>query len=93
MPAPQFHLTFGELVARHPGIDAEVRNAIDAEPVYTHLGSIFHDLPYYGNMILEAVRYGLRFPAIDAPWGFRMHYMRPDRFAASFVLNLEIVCA
>src|SRR6185295_5260185 len=56
MPAPQFHLTFGELVARHPDIRPAMRAAVDAEPVYTHLGSIFHDLPYYGNMIAEAIR-------------------------------------
>ena len=60
MPAPQFHLTFGELVARHPEIRPAMRLAVAAEPVYTHLGSIFHDLPYYGNMILEAIRYGFR---------------------------------
>ena len=85
MPAPQFHLTFGELVAHHPQIRADVRAAALAEPVYTHLGSIFHDLPYYGNMIAEAIRYGFRRPAIDAPWAYRMHCIRPDRFVASYV--------
>ncbi|MSP63321.1 MAG: hypothetical protein EXR72_23860 [Myxococcales bacterium] len=85
MPAPQFHLTFGESVAHHPGIVAEVRSAVANEPVYTHLGSIFHDLPYYGNMVAEAIRYGFRRPAIDAPWAYRMHCIRPDRFIASFV--------
>ena len=85
MPAPQFHLTFGELVASHPGVHPEMRAAVEAEPVYTHLGSIFHDLPYYGNMIAEAIRYSFKRPAIDAPWAYRMHCIRPDRFAASFV--------
>src|SRR5262245_43336654 len=85
MPAPQFHLTFGELVASHPEIHAEVRSAVAAEPIYTHLGSIFHDLPYYGNMLGEIARYAFRRPAIDAPWAYRMHCIRPDRFAASFV--------
>jgi|SRR5579871_4012237 len=85
MPAPQFHLTFGESVARHPDVAEEVRRAVDSEPVYTHLGSIFHDLPYYGNMLAEAIRYGFRRPAIDAPWAYRMHCIRPDRFVASYV--------
>src|SRR5438552_5377831 len=85
MPAPQLHLTFGELVAHHPEIVPEMRRAVASEPVYTHLGSIFHDLPYYGNMLAEAIRYGFRRPAIDAPWAYRMHCMRPDRFAASFI--------
>ena len=67
MPAPQFHLTFGELVARHPGIQPAVRAAVESDPVYTRLGSIFHDLPYYGNMLVEAIRYGLSRPALDEP--------------------------
>ena len=62
MPAPQFHLTFGELVARHPDIHAEVRAAVESEPVYTHLGSIFHDLPYYGSIVGEGIRSGLAPP-------------------------------
>ena len=85
MPAPQFHLTFGELVARHPDVRPAMRAAVESEPVYTHLGSIFHDLPYYGNMIAEAIRYGFRRPAIDAPWAYRMHCIRPDRFVAGYL--------
>lgn len=90
MPAPQFHLTFGELVARHPQVHAAVRAAVDAEPTYTRLGAIFHDLPYYGNMVVEAIRYGLRRPAIDAPWAYRMHCIRPDRFVAGFVRSARV---
>jgi hypothetical protein len=90
MPAPQFHLTFGELVANHPGIEPRVRAAVEADPTYTHLGSIFHDLPYYGNMLGEIARYALRRPAIDAPWAYRMHCMRPDRFAAAFVRSARL---
>jgi hypothetical protein len=85
MPAPQFHLTFGESVANSPLVVADVRAAVANEPIYTHLGSIFHDLPYYGNMIAEAIRYAAKRPAIDAPWAYRMHCIRPDRFAASFI--------
>ena len=85
MPAPQLHLTFGSLVKDQPGIHPALRRACAAEPVYTRLGSIFHDLPYYGNMLAEAVRYGLGSPALDEPWAYRMHSVRPDRFVASFV--------
>ena len=87
MPAPQLHLTFGELVAHHADISPSVRAAVAREPVYTHLGSIFHDMPYYGNMIAEAIRYAARRPAIDAPWAYRMHCMRPDRFVASYIAS------
>ena len=62
-----------------------MRRACAAEPVYTRLGSIFHDLPYYGNMLAEAVRYGLGSPALDEPWAYRMHSVRPDRFVASYI--------
>src|SRR5207248_6524865 len=43
------------------------------------------DLPYYGFILGEGIRYGLRRPAIDAPWAYRMHCIRPDRFVAGFV--------
>ncbi|HXU68265.1 MAG TPA: zinc dependent phospholipase C family protein [Polyangia bacterium] len=85
MPAPQLHLTFGMLVKDQPGIHPAMRRACAAEPVYTRLGSIFHDLPYYGNMLAEAVRYGLGSPALDEPWAYRMHSVRPERFVASFI--------
>lgn len=90
MPAPQFHLTFGELVASHPGVHPEVRSAVEAEPVYAHLGSIFHDLPYYGNVVGETVRYAFRRPAIDQPWAYRMHCIRPDRFAAAYIRSARL---
>lgn len=85
MPAPQLHLTFGMLVKDQPGIHPALRRACAAEPVYTRLGAIFHDLPYYGNMVVEAVRYGLGSPALDEPWAYRMHSVRPERFVASYV--------
>src|ERR1700761_8508598 len=85
MPAPQFHLTFGQLVQDQQTIHPALRRACANEPVYVRLGSIFHDLPYYGNMLAEAVRYGLGSPALDEPWAYRMHSVRPDRFVASFI--------
>ena len=85
MPAPQLHLSFGLTVANHAGIPAAMRRAAAAEPVYTRLGSIFHDLPYYGNMLAEAARYGLGAAALDEPWAYRMHSVRPARFVASYL--------
>jgi hypothetical protein len=85
MPAPQLHLTFGSLVKDHDGVPARMRRACAAEPVYTRLGAIFHDLPYYGNMLIEAIRYGLESPALDEPWAYRMHSVRPGRFVASYL--------
>ena len=85
MPAPQLHLTFGMMVKDQPGIRPALRNACATEPIYTRLGAIFHDLPYYGNMLAEAVRYGLGSPALDEPWAYRMHSVKPERFVASFV--------
>jgi hypothetical protein len=73
------------LVKDQPGIHPALRHACASEPVYTRLGAIFHDLPYYGNMLAEAVRYGLGSPALDEPWAYRMHSVRPDRFVASFI--------
>ncbi len=85
MPAPHLHLTFAMLLQEQSGIRAELRAACEREPVYTRLGSIFHDLPYYGNMLLEAIRYGLASAALDEPWAYRMHAVRPGNFVASFI--------
>ena len=75
MPAPQLHLTFAD----------EMRRAATAEPRCLRLGSIFHDLAYYGNVPLMAIRYGLRRPAEPSVWGYRIHYDRPDSFLARFI--------
>ena len=86
MPAPQLHLTFGDLVQHNLGVPLAMRRACAAEPIYTRLGAIFHDLPYYyAPMVFEAVRYGLGAPALDEPWGYRVHSVQPDRLVASFI--------
>ncbi|HZS40377.1 MAG TPA: hypothetical protein VFF06_26275 [Polyangia bacterium] len=91
MPAPQLHLTFAELLSREPRLDGALRAACRAEPRYTRLGAIFHDLAYYGNMALMAVRYGLRLPAEESPWGARVHEDRPDEFLARFVATARSI--
>ncbi len=86
MPAPQLHLTFGDLVQHNPLVPLAMRRACAAEPVYARLGSIFHDLPYYyAPMVFEAVRYGLGAQALDEPWGYRLHSVHPDRLVASYI--------
>jgi hypothetical protein len=85
MPAAQLHLTFGATLAREPRLADEMRAACADEPRYTRLGAIFHDLAYYGNMAIMAVRYGLRRPAEASYWGARVHYDRPDQYLAHFV--------
>jgi hypothetical protein len=85
VPAPQFHLTFGLSIAERADAPAEMRAAVAAEPVYARLGAIVHDLPYYGNMLAETVRYGLRGVALDEPWAYRMHSVRPGAFVACFI--------
>jgi hypothetical protein len=63
-----------------------MRRACAAEPIYARFGSIFHDLPYYyAPMVLEGIRYGLGAPALDEPWGYRAHSVRPDRLVAAFI--------
>ena len=86
MPAPQLHLTFGDLVQHNPLVPAALRRACAAEPVYARFGSIFHDLPYYyAPMVFEAVRYGLGAPALDEPWGYRLHSVHPERLVESYI--------
>lgn len=86
MPAPQLHLTFGDMVQHNAGVPTAIRRACAAEPAYARFGSIFHDLPYYyAPMVLEAVRYGLGAAALDEPWGYRVHCVRPDKLVASYI--------
>src|ERR1700755_3412057 len=85
MPAPQFHLSFGLSLAKDERVPARLRTACENEPTYVRLGSIVHDLPYYGNMMVEAIRYGLGSPAVDEPWAYRMHSVDPARFVASYI--------
>jgi hypothetical protein len=92
MPAPQLHLTFGEFLGRE-ALPPPMRAACAAEPRYVRLGSIFHDLPYYGNMALMAIRYGLRRPAEESYWGTKIHYDRPDLFLARFVETARTIDA
>ncbi len=85
MPAPQFHLSFGLTIANDARVPSRIRDACRREPTYVRLGSIVHDLPYYGNMMIEAIRYGLGSPAVDEPWAYRMHSVDPGRFVASYI--------
>jgi hypothetical protein len=85
VPAPQLHLSFGLSLACDPRVPARLRAACGREPTYVRLGSIVHDLPYYGNMLVETVRYGLGSPAVDEPWAYRMHSVEPARFVASYI--------
>ncbi len=85
MPAPQFHLSFGLSLEGDDRVPERMREACRNEPTYVRLGSIIHDLPYYGNMMVEAIRYGLGSPAVDEPWAYRMHSVDPARFVASYI--------
>src|SRR6187549_982906 len=85
MPAPQLHLSFGLSLSNDSQVPERMREACRREPIYTRLGSIVHDLPYYGNMLVESIRYGLGSPAVDEPWAYRMHSVEPARFVASYV--------
>jgi hypothetical protein len=86
MPAPQLHLTFGDLVQHNELVPPAMRKACAAEPIYARFGAIFHDLPYYyAPMVFEALRYGLGAPALDEPWGYRVHSVQPERLVASYI--------
>lgn len=86
MPAPQLHLTFGDLIQHNPLVPQVLRRACAREPIYTRLGSIFHDLPYYyAPIFFEALRYGLGAPALNEGWGYRVHSVRPGRLVASYL--------
>jgi hypothetical protein len=72
MPAAALHITFVDLCATR-SLPAPYAAAIAARPRYARLGAMVHDLPYYGNMLVAAVRYGIDRPAPWNPWGKQVH--------------------
>ncbi len=72
MPGATLHITFSSLIADAdlpPRFATAIRNNLR----YAHFGSMALDLPYYGNMALMALRYGLNRPAEFRAWGKRIH--------------------
>ncbi|HEY3353835.1 MAG TPA: hypothetical protein VGQ83_11345 [Polyangia bacterium] len=72
MPGATLHVTFIDLL-QDAAIPAPFAQAIAAHPRLAHYGAMALDLPYYGNMALMAIRYGLNRPAEFRPWGKRIH--------------------
>jgi hypothetical protein len=80
MPGATLHLTFVSLLP-DAAIPAPFARAIALAPRHAQLGAMALDLPYYDNMALMALRYGLNRPAELRPWGRRLH----DAGAAALV--------
>lgn len=89
MPAPPLHLTFAEMMGDQDGVPRSVRDVVHAHPIYTHLGGIFHDLPYYVGAIRMMLGYWRENAAEVCPWGIRLHMDRPGPFAAHMVETMR----
>ena len=73
MPAATLHLTFVELLA-DADVAAEVARAIRARIRHARLGAMLYDVPFYSNVVLMAIRYGLSRPAEARPLGTLIHH-------------------
>jgi hypothetical protein len=73
MPAATLHLTFVELLA-DADVAPEVQGAIRARPRHARLGAMLYDVPFYSNVVLMAIRYGLKRPAEVRPLGTLIHH-------------------
>jgi len=71
------------------GAPRSVREAVRAEPIYAHLGGIFHDLPYYIGALRLALGYWRGNAAEISPWGVRLHMDRPGEFSAHLMETLR----
>jgi hypothetical protein len=89
VPAPPLHLTFAEMMGDQEGVPRKVREAVRAHPIYTHLGGIFHDLPYYIGALRMMLGYWQENAAEISPWGVRLHMDRPGAFSAHLVETLR----
>ena len=89
MPAPPLHLTFAEMMGDQEGAPRSLRDAVHSQPIYTHLGGIFHDLPYYIGALRLMLGYWRGNAAEISPWGVRLHMDRPGEFSAHLVETLR----
>jgi hypothetical protein len=73
MPAATLHLTFVELLA-DADVPPKVAHAIPARLRHARLGAMLYDVPFYSNVVLMAIRYGLKRPAEVRPLGTLIHH-------------------
>jgi hypothetical protein len=73
MPAATLHLTFVDLLA-DADIAPEVARAIRSRARHARLGAMLYDVPFYSNVVLMAIRYGLSRPAEVRPLGTLIHH-------------------
>jgi hypothetical protein len=73
MPAATLHLTFVELLA-DADVPREIARAIRARLRHARLGAMLYDVPFYSNVVLMAIRYGLSRPAETRPLGTLIHH-------------------
>jgi hypothetical protein len=85
MPGATLHLTQIDLLARERELPAELRKALEREITYARLGSVFHDLPFYHNIVTLILGYWLEMPAEYVPFAQKLHRYHPDLFAWHFL--------
>lgn len=85
MPSAALHLTHVELLAKDSAIHLGLRQALQQELVYAHLGAIFPDLPFYTNIVTMMLGYWLEMPAEQCPFAQKLHRFHPDLFAWHFL--------
>ena len=73
MPAATLHLTFVELLA-DAAVPPAVAQAIRARLRHARLGAMLYDVPFYSNVVLMAIRYGLSRPAETRTLGTLIHH-------------------
>jgi hypothetical protein len=85
MPSATLHLTHVELLAQDPALPGPLREAMQRELTYARLGAVFHDLPFYTNIVTMMLGYWLEMPAESCPFAKKLHRYHPDLFAWHFL--------
>ena len=73
MPAATLHVTFVELLA-DADVPRAIAHAISSHLRHARLGAMLYDVPFYSNVVLMAIRYGLKRPAEVRPLGTLIHH-------------------
>jgi hypothetical protein len=85
MPSASLHLTHVELLAEASQLNGIFQEALRQELTYARLGAVFHDLPFYTNIVTMTLGYWLEMPAEYCPFAQKMHRYHPDQFAWHFL--------
>jgi hypothetical protein len=85
MAVDAVHLTALDELTVDSRVPPVAREALRRHYHHARAGALLVDLPYFGGFVGEMVRYAMRRPAKEAPWGDRFHRQAPVRLLGALL--------